>query len=164
MTVGYNFEEQLELGKRGEEVLDTIFREDYFIQTGDSLQRLGIDRIFIREDSMTYTVEYKTDFIAHRTGNAYVEIWTDRDNRKPGWLLKSKAQILIYYIPGSNRVVMLDMSVLKRKILKRRKLYKTVTCKNETFTGEGLLVPLTDIDSFAFSSKTTPYSLEVFEN
>lgn len=98
----YDFQEQLDIGERGEKRLDKFFSRFYKIDPVPmDLQRLGVDRVF-NNNGIRFTVEYKTDLKACTTGNFFLETEVDG---KPGWLYSSVAQVVVYYIPPTAYVL-----------------------------------------------------------
>ena len=71
----YQMVEQLAQGEGAEARLDRHFAGRCIIQPATrAQQQVGIDRLFThRQTGLTYTVEYKTDWTAGRTGNAFIE-------------------------------------------------------------------------------------------
>ena len=71
----YKFQEQLAIGEENEMKLDSFLAKWFDIErVSQEGQRQGIDRLFTRRDNkVIYRVEYKTDFTASRTGNAFIE-------------------------------------------------------------------------------------------
>jgi len=71
----YTFDAQKARGDAGEAFLDQVFAADYEIRPATRAeQRRGIDRIFVhRQTGRRLAVEYKTDYKAAHTGNAFVE-------------------------------------------------------------------------------------------
>jgi hypothetical protein len=132
----YSFRTQLEIGQRYEKLLDDYFEAEGYslIVVPMELQRLGIDRI-ISKGGKTSSVEYKTDFTAMRTGNAFLETEVAG---KPGWALKSIAQIIVYWIPPD--VYFLDMAAIKSRSYESYPLSPPI--QNEGFVARGILVPI----------------------
>jgi len=102
----YDFEQQLALGKKGEEKVffylnnlsDTILVED--LSNVKKWQPLGVDGILVsdQEDGPYCSIffDVKTDFNYHRTGKLFIEVSTN--NYKSG-LLSTKANYFYYYDP-----------------------------------------------------------------
>jgi len=94
----YDFQEQLKLGKKGEQKVydylnsldDTVLVED--LSDKPDWQPLGIDALLVsdRGDGPYYPTffDVKTDFNFHRTGKLFLEISTD--NNQSG-ILSTKA-------------------------------------------------------------------------
>ncbi len=82
----YAFKAQLTKGEQSEAELDTYFAQWYDIQPLDrAQQRQGIDRIFTRKNNgLVFTIEYKTDWMAAKTPNAFVETVSVDTANKPG--------------------------------------------------------------------------------
>jgi hypothetical protein len=140
----YTFKERYAVGDKHEKFLDEFFSNWYAIR-GVSLQaqKWGIDRIFTnRVDKKTWTVEYKSDEISHRTGNIFVEIVSVDTEHKPGWAYSSCAQLLAYYIVGESKVCMALMTNIKIKAEEWKQKYRTVEVKNNGYNTVGILVPL----------------------
>ncbi|MEZ4558752.1 MAG: hypothetical protein R3A10_07970 [Caldilineaceae bacterium] len=73
----YQFDTQKRVGVAGEDTLDAFFRQWrglHIRPATDTEQRRGIDRMFtVAATGREAAVEYKTDYMAGRTGNAFVE-------------------------------------------------------------------------------------------
>lgn len=134
----YNFKTQLELGEKYEKKLDAFFEAEGYSLTvvPMELQRLGIDRI-IEKDGGKVSVEYKVDFTAIRTGNAFLETEVAG---KPGWALKSVAQIVVYWIPP--QVYFLDLAAIKSNWNTWKAYPMSPPIQNEGFEARGFLVPI----------------------
>lgn len=136
----YTFKDQLAIGEKGEGKLDDYFAKYYDIEAVVMpLQKLGVDRIFFnRKTGGRFSVEYKTDLIASTTRNFFLEI---RVNGKPGWLLSSVAQLVIYYAPPYAYV--LNTAALRADWsagVISGELSKPV--QNDGYVAEGILVPI----------------------
>jgi len=99
----YTFDTQKARGDAGESFLDQVFAADYEVRPATRAeQRRGIDRIFThRQTGRRLTVEYKTDYKAAHTGNAFVETVSVDTAGKAGWAYSSAADYLIYYVPAT---------------------------------------------------------------
>jgi hypothetical protein len=106
----YSFEEQLKLGKKGEQKVydylnsldETVLVED--LSNKPDWQLLGIDALLVSDkgEGPYYSTffDVKTDFNFHRTGKLFLEISTDCN--KSG-VLSTKANYFYYYDPyGGN--------------------------------------------------------------
>jgi len=156
--MSYSFQEQLVLGEEQEARLDDYFRPRFIIReaTRDE-QRQGIDRWFTAESGEVFPVEYKADFIAHNTGNAYIETvsvghWKDGTLvvKKQGWIYTSRAKHLIYLVVDTGDAYINLMGKLKGWFGVWREKYRTVVVKNHGYYGEGLLVPLVELEEAAY--------------
>lgn len=143
----YDFQEQLRKGKEAERFLDEYFtKQDFYIEhirLSDEL-KLGIDRVFYRH-GMRWTVEYKTDFLADKTGNAFIET-KSVDDEKLGWLYTSLSQIIFYYVPGLKKIYSLDVVILRKESNNFQEKYPKRSSQNATYRSEGILVPLTELE------------------
>lgn len=149
----YDFRTQLQDGQQGEAALDAHFAQWFTITpASDAEQRAGIDRHWYgREDARHWTVEYKTDHIAHRTNNAFVETVSVEGQRR-GWVYTSTAAWLVYYIPGGvyNLAYLMDIAYIRRTALRQWELrYPVRMVRNVGYVTKGLLVPLYEFESRA---------------
>lgn len=141
MTI-YDFDTQLLKGKQAENILDAYWKKRGIkIETVSmNFERLGIDRIF-EYKNIRYTIEYKTDFLASKTGNAFIETVSVAGARL-GWAYTSLAQGLVYFLPDTHIVYYVNMIEIKRNLMKWESEFPTREVKNKTYTGNGILLPL----------------------
>ena len=144
----YDFGQQLQAGEAGERALDAYFSQFYEITVvlTREQKRDGIDRLFVgKRDRIRFSVEYKTDYLASKTGNCFIETVSMDTTDAPGWAVKSLAQVLVYYIPGWNRIYMLPMYVLKGALREWRQMYPEVASQNNGYCTWGLKVPIEEL-------------------
>lgn len=144
----YDFNGQLGKGQDAEKFLDAHFSDKFTIRDVTmEEQRRGIDRFFERkEDGKTISVEYKADWKAQGTGNAFVEtISVDKEN-KPGWALYSQADYLLYYIPGPEVIYVMKPCDVREKLEGWTKRYRKGKSPNKGYFTIGVLVPLMEFE------------------
>lgn len=102
----YSFDEQLKLGKKGEQKVydylnsldETVLVED--LSNKPDWQPLGIDALLVSDkgEGPYYSTffDVKTDFNFHRTGKLFLEISTDSNQ---SGVLSTKANYFYYYDP-----------------------------------------------------------------
>jgi hypothetical protein len=148
----YTFDAQKARGDSGELFLDRRFATDYEVKPATRHeQRRGVDRTFIhRRTGQRFRVEYKTDYKAVETGNAFVETVSVDTAGKAGWAYSSEADYLIYFIPGDGLIYIIALEVLRRELPRWVREYPLRTAQNEGYATHGLLVPL---DEFERSSE-----------
>jgi hypothetical protein len=147
----YQFQAQLDKGEQAEAQLDRYFAEWLHIRpaTRDE-QRQGIDRIYTdRCTGNTLKVEYKTDWTAGRTGNAFVETISVDTTNKPGWAYTSKADVLVYYVPGDELIYWIRFADLRRHLVRWAQKYEARKIPNRGYHTHGLLVPLSEFERIA---------------
>jgi len=146
----YYLEAQLEKGEEYEGVLDTFFSSQYDIEEATfEQQHFGIDRLFTsKKRGIRASVEYKTDFIAQRTGNVFIEV-ENNEADYTGWASSSTAQILVYFIPEMNVIFMADMLKIKLDIDFLCVNYGIRTVKNETYNMLGTPIPIDKFREYA---------------
>jgi hypothetical protein len=158
MTHAYDFNERRRAGAQGEVALDAFFAEWYYITPATlAQQRHGVDRIFTdRASGAQIAVEYKTDWTASRTGNAFVEtISVDRDST-PGWVYTSSAAYLMYYLPDDDLVYILTLAALRAQLPRWQRTYPTRAIPNYGYFTHGVLVPLHEFERLAVEVHVIP--------
>lgn len=154
------FDASLTVGAAGERTLDAHFGVHFdIVPASPAQQRQGIDRVFCRRSDdprsdRIFTVEYKTDHHAARTGNAFVEtVSVERGGVvvKPGWVYTTAADRLIYYIPGANweLAYILRPSRLRRALPAWQRIFSERVVANPDYVTRGLLVPLRAFEAVA---------------
>jgi hypothetical protein len=147
----YTFEKQLAQGEQAETRLDAFFARWYDIQpVCRQDQRRGIDRFFThKETGARVAVEYKTDWTASKTGNAFVETISVDTTDKPGWAFTSQADYLMYYLPGDLLIYVFKFSTIRRLLPRWQRDYPTRRIPNQGYCTHGLLVPLAEFEQHA---------------
>ncbi len=141
----YDFDAQLQVGIHGEHALDAFFAPAWIISPSTAAeQRRGIDRHFThRETGEQLTVEYKTDYVAGRTHNAFLEtVSVDNPVEKPGWVFTCEADFLFYYIPSDGLVYVLLPSRIRHFVGHLSHWRLPVSVPNRGYRTWGYPVPL----------------------
>lgn len=135
----------------GEKELDEFFSQWYNIQPVDrEMQRQGIDRIFTRHDNdHVFKVEYKTDWKATKTQNAFVELISVDSIGKPGWAYSSQADYLLYYLPEDILVYVIAFGNLRNCLPAWVDKYPERTIRNAGYNTVGVLTPLCEFERIA---------------
>lgn len=158
----YTFREQKQKGEVGERVLDSYITRCYHLIPANRFQqKCGIDRIlYLKDNDRPIYLEYKTDWKADATGNAFIEtISADAARKAQGWSTTSKADILIYYLPHSGRIYIVPMSRLRSHLEDWIARYRSSTASNEKYRTHGLLVPLPELAAISELAKISPHIL-----
>lgn len=147
----YNFQVQLDIGEAAEKMLDAYFGAWYEITPATRQeQRQGIDRHYReRRGDRCLRVEYKTDYTARRTGNAFVETVSVDTQDKPGWAHTSTSDVLLYYIPGDELVYCIVLATLREQLPRWKREYPLRRVPNGSYHTHGLLVPLDEFEQCA---------------
>ena len=159
----YEFENQLAIGEQDEQELDRFFSVDYEVEpVSMEFQRHGIDRLFTRRDIGTrWSVEYKADYTAARTGNGFIETISVDTAGKKGWAYTSCAQILVYYIPPFKQFHVFQMADIKFALDAWLDVYPVKKVQNgkrgrAEYCTHGVIVPLSEMKRLSiFSGKVT---------
>jgi hypothetical protein len=148
----HSFNASKKVGDLGEQKLDEFFSSKFDIEEVDmTQQKLGWDRIFVHKERGTRaSVEYKTDTLSHKTGNIFVEIWSNKEAEKRGWAYPTTAQWLYYYVTGLNQVFIVDVAQLKLYLENWQIQFKVKTARNPNYTSEGMLVPIEVFKTIAY--------------
>jgi hypothetical protein len=136
----YRFQTQRNRGYEGEKMLDGVFSRFFNVRRATaSQQRDGIDRVMVgKEHGQQITVEYKTDYTAASSGNAFVEIAFDG---RPGWAHTSQADFIAYCVPGKHTYIVRPQT-LRTHLSEWEGRFEKRTVLNAGYTATGLIVPL----------------------
>lgn len=150
MTI-HHFKDKLAEGQTIEARLDRYFEKNYeVLHATPAGQRAGIDRYFCdRDTGARASVDYKADFRAVQTGNAFIEMVSVDTNGKPGWAVASQAMWVLYFLPQTGKLYVLRMETLREKIPLWSTWYRVADAQNDSYKTSGLLVPLTELDDIA---------------
>lgn len=148
----HTFNNSKKIGDAGEARLDQFFKDKFQIEDVDmSQQKLGWDRVFTHlESGARASVEYKTDTQSHKTGNIFIEIWSNKEASKRGWAYTTTAQWLYYYVLGDGEVYIVDVVKLKLYLKNWEKQFIIKGAKNPNYSSEGMLVPVEIFKSICY--------------
>lgn len=152
----YNFKTQLAKGKLVESALDEFFEKKGYAISSVSLEEeklYGYDRVFTHGDRRI-KVEYKADWKAEKTGNAFVEISVRSDsgeNAKNGWYY-TQADVVVYAIMSEEKIT----NLFYIDPIKLRSMgfldFKQAQCYNNGYYSIGVLVPLNKLEECKVSN------------
>lgn len=136
----YRFQAQRNRGYEGEKMLDKMFAKFFDVRRATaSQQRQGIDRVMTgNEHRQVIHVEYKTDYAAASSGNAFIEVACDG---KPGWAHTTQADFIAYFVPGKHAYIVRP-ATLRSHLAEWEGRFEKRTVLNAAYTATGLLVPL----------------------
>lgn len=158
----HSFQQSKVIGDLGEAQLAAHFSKKFKIEDVNmELQKLGWDRIFThRKTGARASVEFKTDTQASKTGNIFIESWSNRESSKRGWAFTSTAQWLYYYLPDISTVYICELTRLKIAVPQWEKKHKIVKPRNkkkatkkgpeEYYHSEGILVPVNEFEEICY--------------
>ncbi len=152
-------QEQLSKGEEAELLLDNHFSDRFLIQPATrEQQRQGIDRIFtLRTTHKSYPIEYKTDWTAGRTGNAFIETVSVDTMNILGWVYTSQAEWLLYYVPAREVIYILRFSALRERIEHWIEEYgPEKAIPNDGYFTRGIVVPLEKVQECASKIEECP--------
>lgn len=155
--MNYDFHHQLTEGEQGERFLDAFFRARGHTVSAVSReeQRQGIDRL-IETPAGVMRVEYKTDYLAARTGNAFIEtisVDSAGQHGKMGWALTTACDYLIYYLPETS-IYVLPVYALRWALPGWMRTYPAKQAANHGYQTHGILVPLPEVAAYAVQTFT----------
>jgi hypothetical protein len=87
-------------------------------------------------------VEVKTDRLAHKTGNVFIEY---ESRGKPSGVSTSDAHYWIYIIDESKSAIILDVNILKDKLRKFHKEGRYLMNGGDNDTSKGFLIPIHEL-------------------
>lgn len=145
-----DFVECLQYGQSGEALIEKHFSDRWDIQPATTeQQKLGIDRVFKNQcTGEAYTIEIKTDTVAAKTGNAFLEIAKHLNPYRPGWVYTCQADFLFYLVPHQMLIVVRP-NTLRLHIESWLISYPLRNVKSEgkhqNYQTQGVLVPLDEL-------------------
>ena len=152
LLVSQTFRDSYEKAEKYNSLLDHHFNDRYEVVNCETkaAQILGVDRLFIAHKSgRCFSVEYKVDFIARRTGNAFIETLQRFESGRlvRGWAYTTGAQIVCYFVAPETIYVM-DALKMKTELPHYAKFFPlsdwVVNRKPDgsNYAAQGILVPL----------------------
>ncbi len=146
----YDFKRQLAKGESGEQFLDEFFESQFDVLETPHLRAVGVDREFRRKpDGRTFEVEYKTDFTAGDTGNAFIETISVDTENKLGWVCTSRAAWILYFVPGRDELYLVRLSALRAELPRFIETLSARQIPNSGYHTHGLLLPLKKLGDLA---------------
>jgi len=147
MKVIHEFKEKLAVGKEGEKILDTFFKtvlgvEESIPATLNQEFSIGYDRKLIK-NGKSCLIEYKTDDKGIETGNVFIEVISNNNTRRKGWILTSKADWIAILV--NPMIYLMSMPELQAYMKENGPKYPYKTSQNKTYYSEGYCMPITDL-------------------
>lgn len=149
-----------DIGKWGESVLkaflgaDPNIRRVQDVSDVDSYRKMDIDAILHTVDYQRKKIEFKTD--TYTTGNIFYETESCVEYNTPGCMEKTRAEYLYYYLPGFDKVYILQMDKYRIWFKLHRRMFKYHTFENRKDSGNthsgGYAVPIKYLEAH-FSEK-----------
>lgn len=151
----YDFQDKLTEGLKGEMIMDNFFKMWFDIIRIDpeTQKKLHYDRLFkYKNDSASQLkVEYKTDLLAIDTGNLYVEKYSNKKQKTPGWFYKSQADWFCILV--GNKLFITDSTLFRFYVNRNKSRYKerdgkpTLSASGEySYRPMGYLMPLRELE------------------
>lgn len=142
----HSFAEKLAQGQEIERQLDDIFAQRYMVREATrQQQRQGIDRLMADADGNQFAMEYKADWRAADTGNAFIETISVDTVGKPGWARTSKADWLVYAIPPLGIAYGIPMSAVRAMVPAWAARYPIRPALNSAYSTHGICVPVSEL-------------------
>lgn len=123
-----NFKNDLERGKVGEEIVKSFLGDlDWVTDLNDvrddkEYQKQDID--FVVKTS--YSIEVKTDSLAHITGNLAYEYISNKNYNSVGCFEKTKSDYIYYYLTESKELYIIDTIMLQQYVSENKNKLKLV--------------------------------------
>lgn len=157
MTV-HKFNAKLKQGEAVERELDDYFVTEYEIEHATrEEQRRGIDRYFThRATGERRAVDYKADWRAHQTGNAFIETVSVDTVAKAGWAVASESEVILYYLPQTRVLYVVFLAQLRRWLPLWMELFPAAKAQNEGYSTHGVLIPISELEDIAESVVEVP--------
>lgn len=148
--MSYDMREQLDLSRLRDSEIDKHFSDKWGIEpVGRLFERIGVDRIWTHKmTGRRWSVEYKHDTLAHKTGNVFVETTSVDTADVKGWAYTSCAQVLVYYVVSGEYAFVIRMAEIERRLAVWEQFYETKSASTlnkgtgKTYKTYGVCVPL----------------------
>jgi hypothetical protein len=146
----YDFTVQHKRAAVHEPTLDAYFTNQGFnvVVVDQTMQRLGIDRVLQAKPTL---IEYKNDFTASDTGNAFIETMSVSTTNRPGWVYTAQSDWLVYSLPHSGYAYLVRFADVRAQLPRWIHGYQTRNIQNKGYTSSGLLVPLHELEALCGS-------------
>lgn len=142
----HSFAKKLAEGEAVERQLDDIFAQDYIVRPATrEQQRQGIDRLMADRDGNQFALEYKADWRAAETGNAFIETISVDTTGKPGWARTSMADWLVYAIPPRGIAYGVRMERIRVMVPTWAARYSIRPALNSAYSTHGICVPVSEL-------------------
>lgn len=148
----YDFKSQEFIGKHGEGILDKWLCSAYKILDVSGIKKYQencIDRILMRLDGTTVSVEYKFDLASSRTGNLFFETVSVDNQDIPGWGWRSQADYWIFLLP-SMEILVVEPGRLRNLIWRCRLEAKEKEVQNVGYKTLGIPISLSKVRDIAY--------------
>lgn len=161
--ISHDFEASKILGDEGEAKIINYLQslkstlEVIDVRDAHAYRDADIDLIW-KHKKGTSNVEVKTDQFT--SGNVFYETMSAVETGSEGCMIKTKADLLFYYLKNFNELYILDMKEYRDWVTEHYKIrgFKKVNLYNNrydgsTYTSQGLLIPKTVLDVRSFLKK-----------
>lgn len=71
------------------------------------------DLVFQKDEKTFYCLEIKAEQ-SNKSGNLFLETWSNKSRLNPGWLVKSRADYLLYYFVDTDELYRIGLPALQR--------------------------------------------------
>lgn len=106
-------------------------------------QHKGIDKVIHFENGNTITIDEKNR--RKDWGDILLELWKNKQRRRPGWLFYSQCDYIAYAIPSANKLYLLPTSLLQAAWKRNRKQwlakYKKQEAMNDGYVTVNIPIP-----------------------
>lgn len=142
----YHFSSQNKIGQDGENKIRAYFAaigiETFSVPL--SVNKKGVDFYTVEFGEKVY-YEVKTDSMAAKTGNCFLEVISNTSTAKLGFLFTCKSDFILYYVPEFGKFLKIPPPELRYYITFNADKFKIKSCANPGYFSEGLLVPYAEL-------------------
>lgn len=115
-------------------------------------QKQGIDKVLFFKTGHTVNIDEKKR--RKKWNDFLIEIWSDYDNRKPGWIHHTHTDYVAYGFEETNEIYLipfLQLQVWFRKNEKSLERFKFIPAHNKNYTSMNIAVPWSILFAEMFS-------------
>lgn len=152
-----SFKKSLEIGTSRNKELNSHYEKRFrnvvdIIEVDDQEEQYkGIDKHVILHTGKIVTIEEKTR--AKDYGDIFLELYSNKESRRLGWLYTAQAEYITYITPKNIYTLPTELLKSAWAIFKHgwERKYKKIECKNTrgngTFTTVGIAIPVKELMS-----------------
>lgn len=121
------FLSDIKVGEIGEEkTLEYLYSRDFTqevidVRDDDFWRDNDVDFILICKDGDILKIEIKTDMIADKSKNLAYEVISNKHYNTLGCFVKTKCDVMFYYLPNTDEMYYINMSMLRDYVEENKK-------------------------------------------
>lgn len=144
--MSFDFDEQLTIGRRGEQIWAAYLKDKGFHVTRSTYDDrvLGIDLRASKSGTPveTFQVKYET----RANGRVALEVWSQWENRRFGGHLTTRAKYVVH-VDSAGKCYVFDAQALKLNIAATFRDQRLIDVKNAGYTTKVIIIEIADLNA-----------------